>query len=510
MPFFKLNDIFAGRYVVVELLGEENSSEVWRAKDHLADDAEVVLKIYAPENGLDDKGLRELKHEFSLSQHLAHPHLLRIYHFDIWEGAAYLVMPFNPMGTLKDQLREGDTLNEKQIALILSQIGSALEKLHSQEPPILHQHVSPENIVKSQPDYFLLAGYGIGSQIRHPRPVSDTAYAPPEYFDRNQYPDASGDVFSLGVILYELCTKSDPWGGANSQILLKGGQVPELPEQYSRELNELLHACMSADRGKRPSAEELHLRGKNFLETGSWTLSGKEVEKDKRFKRIIAYSLATAVFVLFMIGAFWEYKNGDLAAPVGNFQKMAASGDQEDEVDAMLVEMLEIERSDLARRTLELERKNKELAYQDSINQILLKNQEQVIEEYQKGKEVTKGQVKESNTAKAKTVASSPVVVSNQNRNLSSSKELEKQLNKISDPSLSGKARTAWKEETLARFSEGAVRIVDETDGTPKQYSASIFLNLLYNVPHTIVVKEVKTDQKRKVTELRLTMQTKM
>lgn len=514
-------DVFAGRYKLVELMGEGNSKEVWKARDQLADDAEVVLKIYAPEKRLDDDGFSQLRREFFRFKDLSHPHLLKVQHFDVSEGIPYLTMPGDFTGSLTRLLEEKRSFNERQVALILKQIGSALEELHSQKPPVLHQNVHPNNIVIARTDYFLLADFGINSPIRPGLPKSTTeakpgtvAYAPPENSDRFQKTDGSEDIFSLGRTLYAICAKTVPLSGSEGPHL-KGGDVPQLPEYYSTELNKLLQACISANRSERPSAAELHLRGKQFLETGQWNLSEKGNEESNSLKRLKPFLLSSAVFVLFLVGAYWAYQNNHLAIPMERLQKVATSvnqgrdQNQHQDLDEMLVATLEDELEEMKKRIFELEEENKQLKRIDSGNSILGKNQKQPREgNYVQA--AKKDHIRSINNVKTNGTASSSAAPPKDNSTVFLTKALEKQLNKISDPVISGNARKSWKKETMAQFSEKAVRIVDETEGTPKQYSASIFLNLLYNVPHTIVVKEVKRDQNKKVTELRLTMQTKM
>lgn len=552
MPFFKLNDVFAGRYVLVELIGEGDSSEVWKARNQLADEIVVVLKIYTPEHGLDEDGVRQFRKEFTLLQQLYHPHLLKAYHFDVWEGNAYLIMPFSPGGSLAGLLSEESSFSEKQVALVLSQIGSALAALHAQDPPILHRDVKPENIVVSQPDYFLLANFGISSRSRHPssRTAANAGsdieiYAPPESYDRYQKNDASADIFALGVSLFEMCTRKIPWKGTGSQILLTGGSVPNLLDHYSTDLNQLLHACMSAERSERPDAEELHQRGKNFLETGSWALPLEENVNAKSYKNVIPYFLAAAGFAILLIGVYWAYFNNHLAIPAKRLQHMASPVDQEQgqdqDIDQMIIATLEDELEDMKRRTLELEEENKQLKGKDSASSTLMRSREAIIEERPEQpeqsvkkdpepiieeprdqvaqnspaplinkrdrQEARKAQTSTVNNEETKSVASTAAAPPKEDNSVSYQKELEQHLNKISDPSIPNKERTAWKQETMAQFSESGIRIVDETEGTPRQYSASIFLNLLSKVPHTIVVKEVKRDQNKKVTELRLTME---
>lgn len=100
MPVYNQNDIFAGRYVLSQLVGEGGFSEVWKAQDQMADGAVVAIKIYAPDKGLDDYGVRQFRKEFSLTFHLSHPHLMKVNHFDITDGSPYLIMPFCAFGSL--------------------------------------------------------------------------------------------------------------------------------------------------------------------------------------------------------------------------------------------------------------------------------------------------------------------------------------------------------------------------------------------------------------------------
>lgn len=532
MAFFKLNEVFAGRYLLDELLGEGNLSEVWKVRDQMADDAVVVLKIYAPGKKLDEDGVSNFKRNFFLSQQISHPHLLKVSHFDLWEGSPYLLMPFCPQGSLARLLTSNGPLNERQIALLLSQIGSALEILHRQEPPVLHQDVKPENILRSQPDTFLLADFGIGTQNQAVLPASGKqvgrgtrAYAPPESFDPASNTDTSADIFSFGVTLFVMCTKALPWGSSGGKGLLSGGEPPKLPENYSADLNALLRACMSANKAARPTADELAQKGKHYLKTGSWNLQKKGTEERSPSRKMIPYLVATAVFALFMASVYWGYQNDHLLLTEEKSQKTDPFEAENQDVDQMLISTLEDELENLNRRAQELEKENKALKRLGPGNSILENSPESPEEEKQdsfKGEKEPGLEAEKRAPVAAENppanVASTPVLASPKAVTTASkeentallSKEFEEQLNKISDPGISGKARTAWKQETMARFAEGSVRIVDETEGEPKRYSASIFLNLLYNVPHAIEVKELKTNQNKKVTELRLTMQAKM
>lgn len=551
MPFFNLNDVFAGRYVLVELIGEGEASELWKAKNQLADDIVVVLKIYAAEQGMDNDQLQQSRQKFSLLQPVYHPHLLKAYQFDVWEGFPYMVMPVYSRESLSRMLTEEGPFSERQVAMVMSQIGSALAALHAHDPPIVHQDVRPDNIVASEPDCFLLADLGISSSTGRRSPK---AYAPPESFEPGQKVTSAGDIFSLGVTVYEMCTKTLPRGESGGRAIEKEDDIPGLPAPYSAGLYALLQACMAANSNDRPGAEELHLRGKNFLATGQWTIPDKETKEVMPSNKNTPYILAAAVVLLLLIGAYWAYDNNHLPTPEADVRNMAATQEQEQEqnIDAMIIATLEDELEDLKKRTQELEEENRRLKGDDVPRNILEQNRdsvqekepqqaarqaqepvvaqkqeqaaprtpepEAVIEEEEEAPISNQPQPEARPATNTRTVASKAETPPAAGPSTAPAKEntrelqqaIEQQLNKIADPKISEKERTAWKEETMAHFAEGGVRIVDETEGDPRQYSTSIFLNLLYRVPHTIEVKEVKSDQNKKITELRLRMQSKM
>jgi eukaryotic-like serine/threonine-protein kinase len=300
MPVLQQQNVFAGRYLLDQLLGEGGFSEVWKARDLMANEAVLALKIYAPEQGLDEWGLRQFKNEFSLTHSFSHPHLLKVYHFDVAEGFPYLVMTYCPYGSLGQGIRQDGPYSERQLARVMCQIGSALEEIHGQDPPLIHQDIKPDNILLLQPDLFMLADFGISAPMR--TTVSRTtataqaltlAYAPPERFDYQPTASAASDIFSLGVSLYEMCTTSVPWEGAGGQCLLKGARVPALPAGYSRALSAILEGCMAADPGKRPTAAELHQKGRHYLETGQWPAE-KEKPRLVYMNTALVSALATA------------------------------------------------------------------------------------------------------------------------------------------------------------------------------------------------------------------------
>lgn len=485
-----------------ELIGEGGFSEVWKANDQMTDDAVVAIKVYAPEKGLDDYGVRQFRKEFSLTHHLSHPHLMRVYHFDITDGSPYLIMPYCPYGSLAKVLSEDGPFNERQVALLMCQIGSALDELHSQSPQILHQDIKPDNVLVSQPECFLLADFGISNQTRHTLRKATTeirsltvAYAPPERFDRHPVTDASSDIFSFGVTLYEMCTDTIPWGGFGGQSLLKGAHIPDLPDHFSPAINKLIQSCMCVDRSMRPTAAMLHERGRCFLETGQWQpdqQSKKENTHKLLQKKLIPYLLMGALLLVGLLG-FLLYSSLDLT-----------NQDRTQEIEASLsasrgtIKDLEKQLEQARQRAKWLEEVNMQLIQHDSANRAVIANYEDML--LDKNKQLAS---LEQSSRKKQQQAKTPRGFSNT--------ELQEYLNQLSNHHINVKERLMWKEKTLDLFADGSVKVLNESEGGKLvQYSASIFLNHLINVPYRIIVKDVKRDKQKKIVELRLSMQSNL
>lgn len=278
MGNFAQNDVFGGRYKLTRKLGIGGFSEVWQAEDEMTEGTVVAVKIYAPEKGLDEYGLKQFRREYSLTQPLNHPNLLKASYFDIAEGSPFLVMPFCSKGSVGNKLMEHQVLSEQEIAQILAQVGDGLAYLHSKD--IVHQDIKPDNILIDNDNNYLLTDFGISSRMRSTLRKATTmsgaltvAYAPPERFDQNPQNTTAGDVFSMGVMLYELCEGDVPWMGSGGVSLLSGSKPPMISNKFSPELGKLIQSCMSLRMQNRPSAAQLADSAKAYLSTGKWDIS---------------------------------------------------------------------------------------------------------------------------------------------------------------------------------------------------------------------------------------------
>ncbi|WP_299990490.1 protein kinase [uncultured Pontibacter sp.] len=277
MSIPETNGIFASHYLLKEQLSSGRVEEVWKAEDWTAEGAPVTLRLYAPHIRLDHHSLEQLQREQEQRAQLQHPHLLTPTHFGVHEGIPFEVAPLH----LQQTVAQAAPLPENQIARLIAQVGSALEYLHTQQPPVLHRQINPDNIILDAQGNYLLAVPALSSQLRTllhratGTPLAQgTAYAAPELFGPHPMHSGASDVFALGVSLYELCMGETPWLGNGGLSLSQGAEIPIIAAPYSRILSNLVRACLHPDPERRPSAQVLVEEATYYLEYGNWKSYG--------------------------------------------------------------------------------------------------------------------------------------------------------------------------------------------------------------------------------------------
>ncbi len=268
--------ILSNRYRLLKPLGQGGFSVVWLVEDTVSG-TEAAIKIYAPDKGLDQDGLEQFRKEYGRTRGLQHPHLLVPDHLDILPDSRspFLKMRYCSNGSLNSWIVKEKRPAEQEVAKLLEQVGSGLAHLHKKG--VIHQDIKPDNILIDASGDFLLTDFGISRQMQSTlkkatanQSYMTVSYSPPERFIADPVDAPAGDLFSLGVALYELCTGDLPWDGAGGMILNTGAQVPNLPESYSGRLNKIVKACMDVDYTKRPTAVQLVSLGRGFLKEGYW------------------------------------------------------------------------------------------------------------------------------------------------------------------------------------------------------------------------------------------------
>lgn len=273
------NQLFANRYRLIREQGRGSFGEVWLARDEQLD-MEVAVKIYIT---LDIKGVEDFKAEFKNTYELNHPNLLHASHFDVCESRPYLVMPFCPASS--ESLI--GKIDESRLWRFIHDVASGLAYLH--ENDIVHRDIKPDNVLIDNHGNFLITDFGISKKMRSTLRRNSTrlqdskdgfsgtiGYMGPEMFKSNPEAVKATDIWALGATIYELATGELPFFGQGGVMLLHGAELPELPSNCSKKLNNLVQACLSKETWDRPQATDL-LEGQDSFSSGH--RGGKKEEK---------------------------------------------------------------------------------------------------------------------------------------------------------------------------------------------------------------------------------------
>jgi len=293
------NSLFANRYQLIRKLGTGGFSEVWLAEDTKSGNIQVALKIFATNNGLDSEGLAEFSREFSMVFNLNHPHLLIPKHYEEWNDMPFLVLQYMAKGSAAKVCGK---INESELSKFLVHIGSALQYLHQQQPPIVHLDIKPDNILIDSSGNYVLTDFGISTKIRRTLTKSmgnqtnsagTTAYMAPERFSKNltdKKPIKANDIFSLGVTIFELLTDELPYGDLGGMVAINNIPPSDLPDTFNPVLRNVVGLCLAKEPWNRPTAEEIVVSANTFQKKGIWQLSERlssgEPEYVETFKSV--------------------------------------------------------------------------------------------------------------------------------------------------------------------------------------------------------------------------------
>lgn len=256
--------LIAGRYLVKAFIASGGMASVYRARDQVLE-REVALKIIHPHLATDKSFVEKFRREAKMAASLSHPNLVNVFDQGTDNQIIFLVMEFVPGINLRDALNDHGALPPDRALEILEPLTSGLAAAHS--AGILHRDLKPENVFLSDNGTVKLGDFGLAREITsHTQTgsvVGTAAYLSPELVLRGQA-DARSDIYSLGVMAFELLTGKQPYGGdqavqiayqhANSNIPAPSSLNPGVPEL----LDEIVLWATARNPNDRPkSAQEL-------------------------------------------------------------------------------------------------------------------------------------------------------------------------------------------------------------------------------------------------------------
>jgi hypothetical protein len=231
-----------GKYTLESSLGEGGMAAVFRSH-HPQFDRPVAIKILPPTVGQDPGFRARFEREGRTIAGLNHPNIIRVYDIDESDGLFYMVMDLLPGGTLEARLREG-RLDRKWSTDVVLKMAEALDYAHTRG--VIHRDIKPSNILLDADGAPVLADFGIAKLVQTESDPNLTgagmvmgtpAYMAPEQLT-GQPPDARSDIYSLGVVLYQLLTGHAPFTGDTTAVISghltrqpppPREQVPDLP-----------------------------------------------------------------------------------------------------------------------------------------------------------------------------------------------------------------------------------------------------------------------------------------
>jgi serine/threonine protein kinase len=214
----------------------------------------VVLKVTPSrrdESGVDQAFARFLQ-EYEIAQRVHHPNIVRLYELGVADDHAYLAMEYFPHGDLRRRMRAG--ISPSEALTFSSQVARALGALHS--AGILHRDLKPGNVMLRVDEQVALIDFGLAKHEALEFEITDTGliFGTPHYMSpeqgHGQELDARSDLYSLGVMLFEMLAGHKPFTADNPMAIIymhRNAPLPKLPEPLS-DLQPLLERLL----GKRP------------------------------------------------------------------------------------------------------------------------------------------------------------------------------------------------------------------------------------------------------------------
>lgn len=269
-PRFSENETL-GSFQIIEMLGEGGMGEVYLAKD-LRLNRQVALKILPQNSAVDENANRRFLREAQAAASLEHPHICTIHEIGEEGGFSFIVMQYVEGETLSAKIKRGD-LKPQDALDIAIQIADALSEAHAHG--IVHRDIKPANIIVSATNQIKVLDFGLAKRIAfdsaeeqsslksllsQPGMILGTvSYMSPEQV-RGLDLDTRTDLWSLGVVLYEMILGKTPFAGATSVEKLAAVlyHEPEAPGGIPNELAAIFTRALQKDPEKRyQTAEEI-------------------------------------------------------------------------------------------------------------------------------------------------------------------------------------------------------------------------------------------------------------
>ncbi len=259
---------FAGRYQVIEELGHGGMGRVYKVQDTKIGE-KIALKLIRPEADLDKNSVERFSNELKLARKIRHKNVCQMFDLGEDQGTRYITMEYVHGEDLKQLIRKVGRLSPGQAIGIARQVCDGLDEAH--KLGVIHRDLKPQNIMIDEDGRARIMDFGIARSLSAKGITgAGVMIGTPEYMSPEQVEgketDQRSDIYSLGVILYEMVTGRVPFEGDTPFTVgvKHKSEMPKDPKEINAQipddLDRLILRCLEKDRDKRyRSAEDLRL-----------------------------------------------------------------------------------------------------------------------------------------------------------------------------------------------------------------------------------------------------------
>lgn len=257
--------VLDGRYALEVLVGSGGMADVYRAKDQLLERT-VAVKILHQQYENDTEFITRFQREAKAAARITHPNIVNVYDVGVAEGRHYIVMEYVPGRTLKERIKEEGPVPVPQALQIARQIAGALAQAHANN--LVHCDIKPHNILVMPDGNVKVADFGIARAVTESTMTyNDNIMGSVHYFSPEQARGTmitpKSDVYSLGVLLYEMLSGRIPFDG-NTAVSIARKHLEEDPQPLHMiapgippVVEALVTRMMAKDPAQRPDSSML-------------------------------------------------------------------------------------------------------------------------------------------------------------------------------------------------------------------------------------------------------------